>query len=249
MSETSLQFFEDFILRPVAFSDFEEVLKLTESKPSMFTDKINSEGEYEVQYMDFEMYGEPRLISRYHPLDYLFMETVAYNKQMAIRNLFAEIDNSTPAEIGIVAKIKQQYLTYLITAFSEKYNQNQFPEINESLIYIQSEISKRFGLAPITTNISIKPFKKLKWHGQTNILTTLFYELGNEFLDNGEKFINVPQTEIVQFILSCFCDKNGNDFERSTIQTNLNAGKPEKRAKADKRINIENIITKSSKTK
>lgn len=72
-----------------------------------------------------------------------------------------------------------------------------------------------------------KSFKKLQWLGNTNILTTLFYDLINGVKStNTPKLIDATPKEIELFIINNFVDKDGKEFDlKSTINTNLKHSK------------------------
>lgn len=81
---------------------------------------------------------------------------------------------------------------------------------------------------------------KLKWLGNVNLLTTLFYDLsqGNKS-KNIPALINATPKEIENFILINFIDSNSDPFSQETIKTNLKPSKQkEKRAKGEISIEI-----------
>jgi hypothetical protein len=88
-----------------------------------------------------------------------------------------------------------------------------------------------------------QPTKKLRWMGNTNILTTLFYDLING-IESAKipRLIDADAPEIEAFIITNFIDKDGNDFPpKSTINTNLKPNKQQtKRAANGKAIDLGN---------
>ena len=88
--------------------------------------------------------------------------------------------------------------------------------------------------------------KKLQWIGNTNILTTLFYDLINGIKSaNSKKLIDASAPEIKAFIAKNFIDKDGNDFTHTTtIESNLKPSKQlTKRAKAGDAIDLNKYLT------
>ncbi len=80
--------------------------------------------------------------------------------------------------------------------------------------------------------------EKIAIRGHLNILVDAFYQMLHEKKANGLPYIDATASEITDFIVSNFVDKDGQLISESTVRTMLSPNKPEKRPKNDNRINL-----------
>ncbi len=90
--------------------------------------------------------------------------------------------------------------------------------------------------------------KKIKWLANTNILTTLFYDMLHG-QDKGPSLIDSTQEDIKNFLVNNFLDADGNELSVGTVNTYIRADKPGKRAKIDDRIELGNVKPKQVQRK
>lgn len=80
--------------------------------------------------------------------------------------------------------------------------------------------------------------KKITIRGHLNILVDAFYQMLHEKKANGLPYIDATASEISDFIVSNFVDKDGQPISESTVRTMLSPNKPDKRPKNDNKINL-----------
>lgn len=80
--------------------------------------------------------------------------------------------------------------------------------------------------------------KKIPIRGHLNILVDAFYQMLHEKKANGLPYIDATASEITDFIVNNFVDKDGQPISESTVRTILSPNKPEKRPKNDNRVNL-----------
>jgi hypothetical protein len=80
--------------------------------------------------------------------------------------------------------------------------------------------------------------EKIAIRGHLNILVDAFYQMLHEKKANGLPYIDASASEITDFIVNNFVDKDGHPISESTVRTMLSPNKPEKRPKNDNRINL-----------
>lgn len=85
--------------------------------------------------------------------------------------------------------------------------------------------------------------EKIKWLGQLNVLTTLFYDLLNG-QDKGQPLIEASPKVLEEFICNNFVDSEGHELSKGTVESYLKRSKPEKRAKRGDRIELGNLKRK-----
>ncbi|MCK7559079.1 hypothetical protein MKQ70_30520 [Chitinophaga sedimenti] len=126
--------------------------------------------------------------------------------------------------------------------------------ISESLQALKAELIDKYQVQDEAVSqkqmnipLIIQPDKKIQWLGQTNILTTLFFDLMNGVKAHGiPPLIKATPKEIELLIIDNFIDKDGQTFSlESTVKTNLKPSKQmEKRAKNDDAIDLSNYFLK-----
>ena len=79
---------------------------------------------------------------------------------------------------------------------------------------------------------------KLQWKGNLNKLVTIFYELTNTHLHNGEPVIDASPQKIADFLFNNFLDKNAKELSKDTIRTILKPTRADKRSPDHKKYNI-----------
>lgn len=79
---------------------------------------------------------------------------------------------------------------------------------------------------------------KIPIRGHLNILVDAFYQMLHEKRSNGLPYIDATASEITDFIVNNFVDKDGQPISESTVRTMLSPNKPEKRPKNDNKINL-----------
>lgn len=80
--------------------------------------------------------------------------------------------------------------------------------------------------------------EKIPIRGHLNILVDAFYQMLHEKKANGLPYIDATASEITDFIVNNFVDKDGHPISESTVRTMLSPNKPEKRPKNDNKINL-----------
>lgn len=80
--------------------------------------------------------------------------------------------------------------------------------------------------------------EKIAIRGHLNILVDAFYQMLHEKKANGLPYIDATASEITDFIVNNFVDKDGHPISESTVRTMLSPNKPEKRPKNDNRISL-----------
>ncbi|MBL7894823.1 MAG: hypothetical protein JNK50_05995 [Bacteroidia bacterium] len=80
--------------------------------------------------------------------------------------------------------------------------------------------------------------EKIAIRGHLNILVDAFYQMLHEKKTNGLPYIDATASEITDFIVNNFVDKDGHPISESTVRTMLSPNKPEKRPKNDNRIQL-----------
>ena len=80
--------------------------------------------------------------------------------------------------------------------------------------------------------------EKIPIRGHLNILVDAFYQMLHEKKANGLPYIDATASEITEFIVNNFIDKDGHAISESTVRTMLSPNKPEKRPKNDNKINL-----------
>ncbi len=80
--------------------------------------------------------------------------------------------------------------------------------------------------------------EKIAIRGHLNILVDAFYQMLHEKKANGLPYIDATASEITDFIVNNFVDKDGHPISESTVRTMLSPNKPEKRPKNDNKINL-----------
>jgi len=91
-----------------------------------------------------------------------------------------------------------------------------------------------FSRADITAPIH----RKLPWKGNLNKLVTIFYELTNTELHNGEPVLDASPQEVAEFLFNNFLDKNAKDLSKDTIRTILKPARADKRSSDHKKYKI-----------
>lgn len=79
---------------------------------------------------------------------------------------------------------------------------------------------------------------KLQWRGNINQLITFFYDAAKEVLYKGKPILNADRKQITELLLNNFIDKDGNEVNKSTIDTIFTPSKVTKRPSTNKRITI-----------
>jgi hypothetical protein len=69
-------------------------------------------------------------------------------------------------------------------------------------------------------------------------LVTIFYDLTNNVLEDGQPIMSASQSDLTEFIFNNFTDKDGSDLSKATIKTILSPGKPDKRSPEHKKYKI-----------
>lgn len=85
---------------------------------------------------------------------------------------------------------------------------------------------------------------KIQWNAGPTSLATLIYDLMYEYkLKTGKPFISATSDEIIPFIHSHFCDKNGEPFDLGTLKKYIQKNGEGKRAREAKnnRVIVKNI--------
>ena len=85
--------------------------------------------------------------------------------------------------------------------------------------------------------------EKIKWLGQLNVLSTLFYHL-LKGQDGGNPYIEASVEVVKRMIANNFIDKEGHEISMETLKTYFTLSKIEKRAKEGDRIELPNKKTK-----
>ena len=76
----------------------------------------------------------------------------------------------------------------------------------------------------------------MQFNCQTNVFVDVFYQLTKEYQVDGKPLLNVGFSDMAQFIVNNFVDKNGNTLSLDTVKTILNPARPEKRPNTEKRL-------------
>jgi len=146
-------------------------------------------------------------------------------------------------EAAIYFKSIYNLLNHLMAKFkSLEHHLCKYPVAYQELFNLKTELVNRYriqddSLIPITVpesqNIEKNSIIKLKWLGNTNILTTLFYDLiMGDKKQNISPLIEASPKEIARFLYENFCEKDGSTFLLNTLETNLKPSKQSaKRAK------------------
>lgn len=80
--------------------------------------------------------------------------------------------------------------------------------------------------------------EKIPIRGHLNILVDAFYQMLHEKKANGLPYIDATSTEITNFIVEHFLDKDGQPLSESTVRTMLSPNKSDKRPKNHNRIDL-----------
>jgi hypothetical protein len=133
---------------------------------------------------------------------------------------------------------------------ASKYPQYKFfvDDINEALEEIEVHMkldNPQTENNPILDN-KVDSNPKIKWLGNINVLTTLFYDLMNG-QDRNAPLIETTKKDIIDLIVNNFVDSDGIQFSKHTIETNLRDSTPEKKAKRGDRIELGNVKLKNKK--
>ena len=130
--------------------------------------------------------------------------------------------------IQINYDLQTRFVTPLKKTFEEDYQSEILPHP-----YVHA-ISER----PATYRENTNPGNKARWIGPVNKLATIFYELANTELHNGEPILKATPNVLAEIIINNFTDKTGNDISKDTIQTILRPGKSDKRSPDHKKYKI-----------
>ena len=130
--------------------------------------------------------------------------------------------------IQINYDLQTRFVTPLKKTFEENYQSEILPHP-----YVHA-ISER----PATYRENTNPGNKAQWIGPLNKLATIFYELANTELHNGEPILRATPNVLAELIINNFTDKTGNDISKDTIQTILRPGKSDKRSPDHKKYKI-----------
>jgi len=74
------------------------------------------------------------------------------------------------------------------------------------------------------------------WNGQVNQLVDIFFQSMQRKNEDEIPFIDIPNEEVVQFIIAHFRKKDGSFLSASTVKTILKPGREDKRPKSDNKI-------------
>lgn len=224
-------------------------------KNAIVRKEMNKDGEEETKY--------------YYPLNEKV--ELGYDDFLNIRpNLYADalledtkqLLNTTPIDnLEIMASEYRIYCGKLLDQFDDDSIKKGLIEYKWSLISILSNIDSLFKSHFKNSKIeyeSILPppreglfFKKessnpkhshpkIKWLANINVLGTLFYEMLNG-QDEGEPLIQANKADVVQFLLNNFCNKDGKELSKETIETIFRLEKVDKRANIGDRIELGNV--------
>ncbi len=80
--------------------------------------------------------------------------------------------------------------------------------------------------------------EKIPIRGHLNILVDAFYQMLHEKKANGLPYLDATSTEITNFIVEHFLDRDGQPLSESTVRTMLSPNKPEKRPKNHNKIDL-----------
>jgi len=103
---------------------------------------------------------------------------------------------------------------------------------NETLNKISIQVDDDAENIPPLIRVKNKKFTKIRFLDDTNVLVTLFHDLREK------EYIYTSPTNLENFILSGFSDKNGNPLKKETVHTILKPSREDKRALNDKRIPV-----------
>ncbi|MES2565567.1 MAG: hypothetical protein V4565_01795 [Bacteroidota bacterium] len=87
------------------------------------------------------------------------------------------------------------------------------------------------------TNVKLKTASnRLVIRGQINILVDAFYQMLHEKKANGQSYLSANASQITQFIVNNFVDKDEQPLSESTVRTMLSPNKVDKRPKMDRKV-------------
>jgi hypothetical protein len=178
---------------------------------------------------------------------------------------FYFIDEYNKLESEARANIDKIILTYLDETKQEVFINNIIAELkvlhttmSQSLVATKHEVYKSILLDKLTQFCSLlraiykrqcnetKSYTpKIQWLAETNVLTTLFYELLNgqkktkKGASNTKPFIKAKTVDIERLLIENFLDLTGKPLSISTIKTYLNNSRPETRVGEGGRIELD----------
>jgi hypothetical protein len=87
------------------------------------------------------------------------------------------------------------------------------------------------------TNVKLKTAShRLVIRGQINILVDAFYQMLHEKKANGQPYLGANASQITQFIVNNFLDKDEQPLSEATVRTMLSPNKVDKRPKMDRKV-------------
>ena len=144
---------------------------------------------------------------------------------------------------------KEQCEKKIMKAASElKNNYSIHSSFSEDLLEIYEEFKHNYLITSdlrqinaVTNNVFNQ---KIKWLANTNVLTTLFYDMlyGQ---DKGSSLIESSHEDIRNFLMNNFIDADGKELAFNTADTYIRLERVEKRAKRGNRSELGNVKLKN----
>ncbi|MDD2200527.1 MAG: hypothetical protein PHF99_07835 [Bacteroidales bacterium] len=139
-------------------------------------------------------------------------------------------------------------LTFLQKMFSSYYNEKEIERLKQKVelydaidLNVLMEHKAEYVVANKQEQFDddISDDFRIKVNGQINALVTVFYDLRNKQLQNGKNFLEGSDKAFIHILSNNFFDKKGNPVKPSTIIKCLQDYNDDKRAKGDKRHDID----------
>ncbi|UPT69000.1 MAG: hypothetical protein M0D57_10435 [Sphingobacteriales bacterium JAD_PAG50586_3] len=84
---------------------------------------------------------------------------------------------------------------------------------------------------------------KLKWHGNTNALVDIFYQMAFELKRDCVPLLQAEPKDLIRLIQDNFTDKYGDTISETTIRTIITPSRVDKRPKGAKKLNLQEFFS------
>ncbi len=177
-----------------------------------------------------------------------FLDRLFYDVNLELGKWSSKDNKTVSFKLLTLAIFNIYLLIYMQKMFSNFYDGGNKYTKNELFVKLLDKVSLS-NLCNIMKCDKDSQYDSLiellfKWNGNINILITALYDAlhanVNELGDS--KLLECSNKDLVAFLSTFVVDKKGKKLSVSTIETCLNEKRPDKRAKGDKRIDVEGFF-------
>lgn len=197
--------------------------------------------------------------------EYLLRESSAYaqylqthkneNKNQSLFYIYDCLKKFLIKSIRFYHRLFDPFITKFYAQSEKLINNIDRSTSADCIKYIDQDNIENFLEEPLPEinkeSVQDRALPKLRWNGKINSLATLFYDLlEKKMLTTNRHNVKVSNDEnlagtdmdLVEFLYNNFLDSNGDRLSKDTLRTYLNPGRPDKRSKRSKDLNIDKYM-------